>query len=165
MRLWLALARLGFKRAAAYRGATLAGIFTNTVWGFMLTFVQLALFSVRSRVAGYDATDAVTYVWIQQGMLMTVFSWVWADIAVRVRTGDIATDFHRPVDFQGYWLVQDLGRAVYHPLFRGIPPVLVASLVFHLRFPSHGLTWLWFAASLVLAACVSFALPFLTDMA
>lgn len=164
MRLWLALARLGFKRAAAYRGATVAGVFTNTVWGFMLTFVQLALFSVHSRVAGYDATDAVTYVWMQQGMLMTVFSWVWADIAVRVRTGDIATDFHRPVDFQGYWLVQDLGRAVYHALFRGIPPVLVASLVFHLRFPSHGLTWLWFAVSLVLAVCVSFALRFLTNM-
>jgi ABC-2 type transport system permease protein len=164
VRLWLALARLGFKRAAAYRGATVAGLFTNTVWGFMLTFVQLALFSVHSRVAGYDATDAVTYVWMQQGMLMTVFSWVWADIAVRVRTGDIATDFHRPVDFQGYWLVQDLGRAVYHALFRGIPPVLVASLVFHLRFPSHGLTWLWFVASLVLAVCVSFALRFLTNL-
>jgi ABC-2 type transport system permease protein len=164
VRLWLALGRLGFQRAAAYPAATAAGAFTNTVWGCMISFVQLGLFAGRSHVAGYDARDAVTYVWMQQGMLMTVFAWVWSDIALRVRTGDVATDFHRPVDFQGYWLAQVLGRAVYHAIFRGIPPVLVASLVFHLRFPSHGLTWLLFSASIALAVCVSFSLRFLTNM-
>jgi ABC-2 type transport system permease protein len=164
MRLYWELARLGYRRYAAYRGATFAGVFTNTVWGFMLAFVQVALFSGRPHVAGYDVTDALTYVWMTQGMLMTVYIWNWVEIAQRVRTGDVATDFHRPVDFQGYWLAQDLGRAAYHAMFRGIPPVLFAALVFRLRFPSQPLTWLWFTLSLLLAVCVSFALRFLNNL-
>src|SRR5205085_11494066 len=105
------------------------------------------------------------YVWITQGMLMTVYlGGVWSDIAQRVRTGDVATDFHRPVDFQLYWLAQDLGRAAYHALFRGVPPVLVAAMVFRLRFPASPMTWLWFALSLALAVCVSFALRFLVNL-
>src|SRR5207244_400094 len=78
--------------------------------------VNRALFASRPVVAGYDARDAVTYVWLSQGLLMTVYIWNWVEIALRVRTGDVATDFHRPVDFQGYWLAQDLGRALYHAI-------------------------------------------------
>ena len=158
------LARLGFRRYSAYRGATFAGVFTNTVWGFMLVYVNLALFGRRQAVSGYDATDALTYVWISQGLIMTVYIWGWTEIAQRVRTGDVATDFHRPVDFQGYWLAQDLGRAAYHAVFRGVPPVLLASLFFHLRLPGHPLTWLWFGISLLLAVCISFALRFLANL-
>ena len=165
MTLYWELARLGFKRYATYRGATFAGVFTNTVFGFMLASVLLAVYRSRPTVGGYDVTDAVTFVWITQGMLMTVHIWAWAEIALRVRTGDVATDFQRPVDFQGYWLAQDLGRAAYHAIFRGVPPILVASLVFRLRFPAHPLTWVWFAVSLLLAVCVSFALRFLTNLA
>ena len=165
MRVYWELARVGYLRQTAYWGATCAGVFTNTVWGFMISFVQLALFAAHTRVAGYDATDALTYVWVSQGMLMTVYIWGgWVEIAQRIRTGDIATDFHRPVDFQGYWLAQDIGRALYHAIFRGIPPVLVASLVFHLRFPTSPLTWLVFAVSLLLAVCISFALRFLVNL-
>lgn len=166
MRLYWELARLGFMRAAAYRGATYAGILTNTVFGFMISFVQLALFAGRTQVAGYDATDALTYVWVSQGMLATVsVMTMWQEIALRVRTGDIATDFHRPVDFQGYWLAQDIGRGAFHGLFRGIPPVLVASLFFHLRFPASPLTWTAFGLSLLLAICISFSLRFLVNLA
>lgn len=164
MRVYWELVKLGFKRYSTYRGATFAGCFTNTIWGFMLASVQLALFRVRPHVAGYDVTDAITYVWVTQGMLMTVYIFAWAEIAQRIRTGDVATDFHRPVDFQGYWLAQDLGRAAYHAIFRGVPPILLASLVYHLRLPAHPETWLWFGASLVLAVCVSFALRFLANL-
>ena len=166
MRLYWELARVGFLRYASYRSATLAGVFTNTVFGFMISAVQLALFAGHATVSGYDVAGALTYVWVSQGMLMTVYIFGgWNDIALRVRTGDIATDFHRPVDFQAYWLVQDLGRAAYHALFRGIPPVLIASLVFRLRLPASPLTWLGFTASLALAVCISFLMRFMVNLA
>ena len=47
----------------------------------------------------------------------------------------MVTDLQRPVDFQLYWLSQDLGRAVYHALFRGIPPFIFGALAFHLFLP------------------------------
>jgi ABC-2 type transport system permease protein len=165
VRLYWELARLGFRRHATYRAATLAGAFTNTVWGFMLASVLVAVYGARPRVAGYDVSDAVTYVWLSQGLLTTVYLWSWTEIAQRVRTGDVATDFHRPVDFQGYWLAQDLGRGLYHALFRGLPPVLVGAVAFHLRLPARPVTWAWFALSVALAVCVSFAVRFLVNLA
>jgi len=164
MRVYWELAKVGFRRYATYRGATFAGVFTNTVFGFMLASVMIALFRQRPHIGGYDITDAVTYTWLTQGMLMTVYIWGWVDVAQRIRTGDVATDLQRPLNFQGYWLAQDLGRAAYHALFRGVPPFLLGALAFHLRFPAQPLTWLAFSLSVGLAVCVSFGLRFIFNV-
>lgn len=42
MRLYTEVARRSFRRYAAYRGATVAGIFTNTVFGFIKAYVLIA---------------------------------------------------------------------------------------------------------------------------
>ena len=165
MRLHWELARRGYRRYAAYPGATVAGAFTNTVFGFMIAYILLAIFRERDRVGGYDASDAVTYAWVTQGMLMTVYVWGWYEVALRVQQGDIATDLQRPLDFQLYWLAQDLGRAAYHAVYRGIPPFLVGGLFFDVRLPGDAVVWLAFVVSVVLAVCVSFAFRFLFNLA
>ena len=165
MRLYWEIARRGFRRYAAYPGATVAGIFTNTVFGFLIAYILLAVFRERAAVGSYDATDAVTYTWLAQGLLMTVYIWGWYEVALRVQSGDVATDLQRPLDFQGYWLAQDLGRALYHALFRGVPPFVVGALAFDVRLPSDPFVWVFFLVSIVLAVCVSFAFRFLFNLA
>ena len=165
LRLAFELARRGYRRYAAYPGATWAGVFTNTFFGFMIAYALLAVFEQRDSVGTYDARDAVTYTWLAQGMLMTVYVWGWFEVALRVRSGDVATDLQRPVDFQAYWLAQDLGRAAYHAVFRGVPPFILGALVFDVLVPGDPVTWLAFTASLVLAVVVSFAFRFLFNLA
>ena len=164
MRLFFELARRGYRRYAAYPAAAFAGVFTNTFFGFMLAYILLAVFRERDRVGSYDASDAVTYVWLAQGLLMTVYIWGWYEVALRVRSGDIATDLQRPLDFQLYWLAQDLGRAAYHALYRGLPPFIVGALLFDVRFAEPQLAAA-FAVSVVLAVVVSFAFRFLFNLA
>jgi ABC-2 type transport system permease protein len=164
VRLYFEIARRGFRRYAAYPGATVAGVFTNTVFGFMLAYILLAVFRERDAVGSYDASDAVTYVWIAQGLLMTIYIWGWFDVARRVQTGDIATDLQRPLDFQAYWLAQDLGRAAYHALFRGVPPFAVGALVFDLRPPDDVAAAVVFPLSVVLAVVASFGFRFLFNL-
>jgi ABC-2 type transport system permease protein len=134
-RLLFELARRGYRRYAAYPGATWAGVVTNTVFGLITAYVFLAVFRERETVGSYDARDAVTYVWLASGLLMTVYLWGWHEVALRVRSGDVATDLQRPLDLQVYWLAQDLGRAVYHGIFRGVPPFLVGALLFEVLVP------------------------------
>jgi ABC-2 type transport system permease protein len=55
------IAKRGWRRYAAYPWATVAGIFTNTVFGFIQAYILLALYSHRSDVGGYSARDTVTY--------------------------------------------------------------------------------------------------------
>ncbi len=164
MRLYWEIARRGYRRYAVYPGATFAGIFTNTFFGFVQAYILLAVFRHRDAIGEYDATDAVTYVWLAQGMLMTIYIWGWWEVALRVRSGDVATDLQRPVDFQLLWLAQDLGRALYHGLFRGVPPFIVGALVFEVLVPRDAVRWIAFLASVVLAVCASFAFRFLVNL-
>ncbi len=165
MRLYWEIARRGYRRYAAYPGATFAGVFTNTFFGFLQAYILLAVFRERDAIGSYDSTDAVTYVWLAQGMLMTIYIWGWYDVALRVRSGDIATDLQRPLDFQLYWLAQDLGRAAYHALFRGVPPIVIGALVFELRFAGDAFLWIAFLVSVTLAVVVSFAFRFIVNLA
>lgn len=156
LRLDLEIARRGYRRYAGYPAATLAGVFTNTVFGFLRVYVLLAIFAQRDDIGGYDATAAVTYTWLTQALLMTVSVWGY-EFANRIRSGDIATDLVRPVHPVRAALAFDLGRAWYHWVFRGIPPFVLGAFFFEMRLPDSVMTWIAFAVSLTLAVVVSFA--------
>lgn len=162
MRLYVEIARRGFRRHATYRAATLAGVFTNSVFGFIQAAVLLAVYTSRSQVGGFDAAQALTYVFVTQGLLAPVdaFGASGAEIGARIRTGDIVTDLYRPVDLQGYWLAMNLGRAAFQAMARGIPPFAVGALAFDLVVPDRAWTWLAFAVSVLLAVVAGFALRF-----
>jgi ABC-2 type transport system permease protein len=155
------LARRGFRRYAAYPAATFAGLFTNTVFGFMIAYILLALYHERTHVGGYSASATLTYVWITQGMLAMIAVWGWNDLALRIRSGDIAVDLSRPLDPLRAGLADDFGRAFYQALFRGLPPLVVGALVFDLTAPGNPLVWVAFLCSVVLAVGLSFAFRFL----
>lgn len=165
LRLDLEYAKRGYARYAAYPAATFAGLFTNTVFGFMRAFVLLALFAGRDDVGGYDRAAAITYVWLTQGLMATIYIWGWVDLSLRIRTGDIATDLIRPVHPLRAGLAFDLGRSVYHALFRGAPPALVGAAVFGLTTPSEPVVWLAFGLSCSLAVVVSYAYRALYNVA
>ncbi len=164
MRLYWEVALRGYRRYATYRAATFAGVVTNTVFGFIRAYVFVALFRGRGDVGGFDLRDTLTFVFVGQGMMLVTYLWGWWEIALGIRSGAIVTDFSRPIDYQLYWMTQDLGRAVYHAIFRGIPPFVLGALVFSLRLPQHLWTWPAFLLSVGLAVCTSFGFRFLVNL-
>jgi ABC-2 type transport system permease protein len=162
--LHVAVATRAFRRYSTYRAATLAGIFTNSVFGVIYSYAYLALWEQRPHAGGYDATDAVTYVWIGQALLMTVALWgggTTDELADRIRSGDIAVDLYRPVNLLGWYLAGDLGRAAYHLLTRGLAPTVIGWLLFDIRWPDSPQAAAGVLASILLAVVVSFAVRFL----
>ena len=162
--LHVAIATRAFRRYSTYTAATLAGIFTNCVFGVILCFVYTAVWKQSPNAGGYDVTDAITYAWLGQAMIMTVMIWGGgspADLAERIRSGDVAIDLYRPVGLLGWHLAADLGRAAYHLATRGLAPTLVGALLFDLNWPDDVAAWLGFAVSVPLAVLVSFGLRFL----
>jgi ABC-2 type transport system permease protein len=162
--LHVAVATRAFRRYSTYTAATLAGIFTNSVFGVIFSFAYLALWKQNPDAGGYDAADAVTFVWLGQALLMTVALWGGGstdDLAERIRTGDVAIDLYRPVGILGWYLAADLGRASYHLLTRGVAPTFLGLLLFEIRMPAGLAAGVGFLVSLVLAVTVSFALRFI----
>ncbi|KWW97263.1 ABC transporter permease [Carbonactinospora thermoautotrophica] len=166
MRVYLAAGWRAARRYATYRAATVAGAFTNTVFGFIRAYILIALWQARPGIGGYDVTDAVTFCFLGQALIAPIAIFGGGlDLVERIRTGDVAIDLYRPVDFQGWWLAQDLGRAVYELVARGLPPFLAGALVLGVRLPGDPLTWAGFAAAVLLAILVSFGLRYLVALA
>ncbi|MER5468858.1 ABC-2 family transporter protein [Streptomyces sp. NPDC002935] len=166
-RLYASVAASGFRRYATYRIATAAGVFTNTVFGLILAYIFIALWDTKPHLGGYDQTQALSYVWLSQALLMVVAIMGGGfedELIERIRTGDIAIDLYRPADLQMWWLAQDLGRALFHLVGRGVVPLAFGALFFDLALPSDPLTWLAFLVAVVLGVVVSFAIRFLVAL-
>lgn len=165
MRLYAELAKRSFRRWSTYRAATIAGIFTNSVFGFIRASVLLAVLAAKPGAGGLDASAVVTYSFLTQGMLSVadVFGGD-QEIALRVRTGDIVGDLYRPVDFQAWWLAADFGRAAFQLVARGVPILIIGAVTYGVEAPHDFGGAALFAVSLVLAVVVGFALKFLVNM-
>ncbi|KOU04328.1 ABC transporter permease [Streptomyces sp. NRRL F-2295] len=167
VRLYAVVAAGGFRRYATYRTATAAGVFTNTVFGFIVAYTYTALWDARPRLGGYDASEALTYVWLGQALLMACAMMGGGfedELVERIRTGDVAVDLYRPVDLQLWWLAGDLGRAAFHLLGRGVVPMVLGALAFDLALPGSPWTWVAFLGSVFLGVVVSFAVRYLVAL-
>ena len=119
-RTFSALVSAGFRRFSTYRQATVAGLFTNIVFGFLRCYVLLAV--AGSAAIGYDLRQMATYVWVSQGLIATVGLWGDTGLSERIRTGDVVADLLRPVPPVVSYLATDLGRAGFAALARFCRP-------------------------------------------
>lgn len=167
MGVYWAIGVRSFRRFSTYRIATVSGAFTNTVFGFILCGIYLTLWHERPGLGGYDVSDALTFVWLQQGLLTPIGIFgatTTVELGERVRSGEIAVDLYRPTRLFLWWLSVDLGRAMFELVVRGGAPLIVGSLVFDLKFPSDLLTWFAVAIGLVLGILVSFGIRYLVAL-
>lgn len=164
MRLYVEVARRTYARISTYRAATLAGVFTNTVFGFLLAYILLAVYQERSDVGGFDAVDAVTFTFVAQGMAMVLGIFGDTEMADRITTGDVVVDLQRPYDHQAWWAGVSYGKAAYYAVFRGVPPFLVGALVFDLRVPASAARVALFVLSVALAVGVAFGWRYLLGL-
>jgi ABC-2 type transport system permease protein len=160
-----ALSWSGFRRYATYWQASVAGAFTNIVFGFLRCYVLLAVAESApgGRPGGYDPRQLATYVWVGQGLLTVVAFWGWSDLADRIRTGDVAADLLRPVHPVIGYLAPDLGRAGFNLLTRFVPPLVVGLLIFPSYAPVRWFTVPLFAVSVLLAVISSFGCRYLVN--
>jgi ABC-2 type transport system permease protein len=162
--IYLRVAIYAFRRYATYRVAIASAMLTNTVFGVLKASILIALWRARPSIGGYDVTDAVTFAFVSQALIGPVQIFQGSlELTERIRTGDVAIDLHRPVDLQGWWLADDLGRATFALLFRGGPTLLIAAFVFPLRLPGV-LTWAAFLGSVLLGVLVSFGLRYVVSL-
>jgi ABC-2 type transport system permease protein len=151
------------RRHAAYRFGALAEAVSNTAFGFIRAYILIALWHARPGLGGYDVTDAVTFCFLTQALIGPMQIFGGMELTGRIRTGDVAIDLHRPVDLQGWWLADDLGRAAFALAFRGCPPLVIGVVAFALPIPGAA-AWAAFAVAVLIGAIVSFALRYVVAL-
>ena len=156
--------RRSFRRQLAYRTANLSGIVTNGVFGYLRAVVIISVYESRESLAGYPVQDILTFLWIGQALLMVVALWGWWDVEDTIRSGNVVMDLARPISFLGFWFARDLGRAAYYLLYRAVPMMVVAQIVFGVRWPERPVTWLLFAFAVFNAITISFGWRMLINL-
>jgi ABC-2 type transport system permease protein len=159
-----ALAGAEFRRYLTYRQATLAGAFTNTVFGFMRCYILLSVASVTGQMAGYAPGQLVTFVWVGQGLLAVVNNWGQPELPERVRTGQVVSDLLRPVDLMAGFLAAETGRAAHAMVTRFVVPVATGLIFFDFYLPEHAVTYVLFLVSTLLGVLVCAACRYLVSL-
>ncbi|WP_067714732.1 ABC transporter permease [Nocardia yamanashiensis] len=150
------LVKAGFRRQSTYRLAMFAGLVTNLVFGCVRAAVLTAAVHTGNGFGGYDSGTIGAYIWLSQGLLGAIAFWVVPDIVERIRTGDVAIDFLRPIDIQMAGLADYLGRAGATLIPRALPSVALGALTFGLAFPATPGPYLLGAISMALAMALSY---------
>jgi ABC-2 type transport system permease protein len=159
------LTRAGFRRYSTYRLATLAGLATNTVFGLLRASILVAaLTAAGTSIAGYSDDLARSYVWWGQGLVAAVGLFGWSEVSDRVRSGDIAVDFARPLDPQVAYLAGDLGRAGLQVLARGLPSVAIGAVFFGISPPQGPAVAVLGILSVALAVVISFGCRYAVNL-
>ena len=166
MRLLFEVARRSFRRWSTYRLATAAGVFTNTVFGYLRAYILVAVVAAGGggSVRGWDEATFVTFAFITQSLLAGTGAFGEPELAERIRSGEVVVDLYRPVDIQVWWLASWIGRSTYTFVARGLPPTLLGAIAFDLVWPDDVGTWIGFLVSVVLASIVGFGLRFVVNL-
>ncbi len=164
VRAYAALTGAGFRRFATYRQAAVGGAVANIAFGFLRCYVLLSIAGTAGRMAGYDAEQLASFVWVGQGLLAVVGAWGMIDLADRVRSGDVVADLLRPVGPLAEYLCTDLGRAGFGMLTRFVAPLAVGLLAFPMYLPSNPASYPLFAVSVLLAVLISFCCRYLIGL-
>ena len=163
----LASARATFGRLTAYRVANWAGLFTNGLFLVFRAALLEACFEASAdpaaRIGGMRVVEATGYAVMTQAILMVAPQWGSVGIAANVRTGQIAVELIRPVDFVWMHFAGRLGASAYYALFRMLPLVALGFALGWLPLPTPTALAL-FAATLVLGSIVANAILFLVEV-
>lgn len=156
----------GMRRQSTYRLAAFAGLVANATFGLLKVAILFA--TVRAaggELAGYDVAAMSSYIWITQGMLGSVNLFGRLELSQRIKSGDVAVDFLRPVDVHAATITTEVGRNLFTLLPRGVPSVLIGALLVGMAVPSEPAGYVVGAVSLLLAIVVSCTTVYLVAVA
>jgi ABC-2 type transport system permease protein len=166
VRVYWRLLVAGFRRQSTYRLAALGGLVANLTFGLLKVAILFA--TVRAaggELHGYDTASMSTYVWLSQGLLGSVNLSGRTDLALRVKDGQVAVDFVRPVDLQAATLATEAGASLFTLIPRGLPLVLVGTVTVGMQLPASPVFYLLGAVSLILGIVTSAATVYLVAVA
>jgi ABC-2 type transport system permease protein len=156
----------GFRQQSTYLTAAIAGLFTNTVFGFLKMGVLLAtLAGAGGGAGGYTPELMVSYIFISQGLLSAVGGFgTDGELPERIRTGDIAIDFLRPLNVQFATLATGIGGAIYSLIPRWLPLIAVGLLTGMMAWADEPAAYPLAALSILLSIALARALLYAVEI-
>lgn len=159
MSAYAALFRIRFTNSLQYRGAAIAGLCTQFVWGFMYILAYLAFYNENSLAFPMTFQQMVAYIWLQQAFISLFVIWFYENsIFEAIEGGHISYELVRPMNLYNRWLTMTTANRMARAVLRCFPILIVAFLLpypFRLVLPTEPLRIFLFLLSMILSLGVT----------
>ena len=135
MKAYLAILSSRFLALLQYRAAAIAGVGTQLFFGLVRVMIFDGFYRSSSGPQPMNYDQVVTYIWLGQAMLALTLLAVDNDVAVMIRTGNVAYEMTRPVDLYAFWFARALSGRAAPLVMRAIPIFIIAGLFLGLQPP------------------------------
>ena len=124
---YVAVVSARYRLQLQYRAAALAGMVTQAFWGALKLMVFAAFYSAATAPAPMRFSDVVAYTWLAQA-LFALLPWnVDDDLAVQIRSGNVAVELLRPLDLYSYWFARTFAFRTARTSLRALPILVLAA--------------------------------------
>jgi len=129
-----------FKQEITYRADSLLNMISGILFLLVQIYIWRALMGATGQVstsAGViDTRDMATYVVISSVISVLLSTTIFEIIDDRIRTGQIAMDILKPVNFQALMFSTTIGTVLRRSFSELLPVLLIGIIFFHIKFPS-----------------------------
>lgn len=165
MEAYLGFTKRGFQRAITYRLQFWSELVINLLFMYVYISVWRALYGERGAVEGYSRQALLTYIIVSQTIFTFQFTVrSWAVVEAKVRSGEVAIDLVRPIDFQGMTLATGVGAATHVLLTNMLPKFALFAAAGVVEAPASTLALGLFPLSVALGFLVLFGIEFLIGL-
>jgi len=161
---YVALATAALQRAIAYRMTTFNNVLAGLIWVGVLYYLWKTVFTANPQVGGFDWERMRTYILVSYAVNTLLSFYTEARITNAIRTGAVATELVRPIDFLTAQLAEALGAAVMEGLLGSVFAVLLGLLVFDVAPSVSLVATVSFVVSVGLGFLVKFLIGYLTAL-
>lgn len=165
---YLAVIRKSYARNLQYRWAHMANNFGSFLFGLLYVSVWNALLnqpgaaSSGLQQAGYTAATMRSYIALAQTTIwLSFFTTPGLGIGKLIRTGEVAMELARPVDFFLYTISKEAGFRLYDTIYRAVPMAIMFALTTGFPAPASWQGAVGFALSAVTGAYVTTCMHYL----
>lgn len=158
MKPYVAITAARFREMLQYRAAAVAGVGTQVFWGLIRSAIFTAFYASVKGPQPMTLPEVITYVWLCQATLVLQPWNVDPDIAMMIRTGNVAYELLRPLDLYSLWFGRSLAMRTAPAIVRAVPIFIISGLFFGLSAPPSFASFAAWAASILGAILLASAL-------
>lgn len=161
------LFRVRMAEGLQYRVAALSGAMVGVFWAIIECVVYTVFYTFSQDGGwnhnGFGLEQAISYVWLAQGILFFQAMSIDSDILAKINKGDVALELCRPMDLYLHWLVKSAAGRLGINWVRGLLTIVAGLLMpagYALSRPASAGGFLLFLLTVVLAflLCSTFAM-------
>ncbi len=152
------------QQALAYRGRTFMTLLANLIWVLMLYYLWQTVYAGNGTIQGFTWTQMRSYILLSYAINMLVSFYSAGRMMAPVRTGEIAQDLLRPLDYLTAQFAMTLGAAVIEGGLSALVTLSLGLFAFGLLPPVSPAALACFLLSIALGFLIKFLLTFLTTL-